>query len=71
LLGPPEKLDFGANERGERTVTMLYSKGERPGLYNFTAGQLTIMERVEAPEPAPKPKKPAKPPAKKPARAAT
>jgi hypothetical protein len=71
LLGPPEKLDVGANERGERSVTMLYSKGERPGLYTFTRGQLTAMDRVEPPPPPPKPKKPAKPPAKKPVRPAT
>jgi outer membrane murein-binding lipoprotein Lpp len=59
--GPPEKLELGSNQRGERTVTILYSRGERPGLYSFTAGLLTSIERVGAPPPAPKPQKPAKP----------
>jgi hypothetical protein len=60
-LGPPEKIDIGANERGDRSVTMLYSTGERPGLYRFTAGLLTLIERVEPPPPPPKPPKPQKP----------
>jgi hypothetical protein len=62
--GPPDKLDLGADERGERVATMLYSRGERPGLYTFTGGQLTSIERVAAPPappPPPKPQKPAKP----------
>ncbi len=63
-LGIPEKIEIGANERGDRAVTLLYSQGERPGLYRFTAGQLTLIERVEEPPPPPKPQKPQKPPPK-------
>ncbi len=59
MLGIPEKIDISANERGDRSVTLLYSRGERPGLYHFTAGQLTLIERVEEPPPPPKPQKPA------------
>ncbi len=69
VLGPPEKLDIGANERGDRTAVMVFNRGERPGIYNFTGGQLTSMQRVAEPPPPPKPQKPTKP-AKKPARAA-
>ena len=66
-LGPPEKIDIGANERGDRTATLLYSRGERRGLYHFTAGQLTLIERVAEPEPPPK----QKPAPTKPRRAVT
>lgn len=67
-LGMPERVDLGSNERGERTAKLLYSRGERPGLYSFTAGILTEIERVEPPEP-PKPQK--KPPPKPAPRRAT
>ncbi len=66
VLGAPEKVDIGANARGERFTKLLYSRGTRPGLYSFTAGQLTEVERVAEPPP-PKPQKPAA----KPRRAAT
>lgn len=60
--GTPERVEIGANERRERTAALTYINGQRPGIYNFTAGRLTSMER--APEPAappPSAKKPAKP----------
>jgi hypothetical protein len=69
VLGPPEKIDIGANERGDRQAVMFYGQGERPGRYSFTGGQLTSIERVAEPPPPPK-AKPAKPPVKKPARVA-
>jgi hypothetical protein len=65
--GHPERVELGTNERSERTAILTYIQGPRPGIYYFTAGRLTSMER--APEP-PKPVKPAKP-APKPKRAAT
>src|SRR5215208_619539 len=66
-LGAPEKVDVGANERGERTTRLLYSRGDRPGLYSFTAGQLTQIERVAEAAPAAKPqKKPAAKPVRRP-----
>lgn len=67
LLGQPEQLDIGADEGGRRKVAMRYNKGDRPGLYQFSEGQLKVIERVAAPAPAPKPKKPV--PAPKPRRA--
>ncbi len=61
--GFAEKADISTNERGERAVTLTYISGQRPGIYHFTAGRLTSMER--APEPPPSAKKPAKPPPKR------
>jgi hypothetical protein len=59
-LGMPEKIDIGANERGDRVAKLLYSSGARPGLYHFTAGHLKQIDRVAEPPPP----KPQKPPAK-------
>jgi hypothetical protein len=67
-LGAPEKVEIGANERGERTTRLLYNRGDRAGLYSFTAGHLTQIERVAEAAPA-KPQK--KPPAKPVRRQAT
>ena len=61
--GPVEKIDVGANDRGERTVTLTYLHGPSPGVYRFTGGRLASMERAPGPPPAPPkkaaPKKPA------------
>jgi hypothetical protein len=63
--GAPGNVEVGANERGERAVTLTYSSGPRAGIYHFAGGRLYDIDRVEAPPPPPdtKPKKPA---AKKP-----
>ena len=36
-LGPPASIQIGANERGDRTATMIYPAAERP-IYIFTGG---------------------------------
>jgi len=59
--GPPEKVVIGTNERAERTVVLTYVHSVRSGIYNFNAGRLVSIERVEAPPPPPKPARPAKP----------
>jgi len=60
--GIAEKVDIGVNERRERTATLTYIHGQRPGVYGFTAGRLTSLERAPEPVAPPKPaKKPAKP----------
>jgi hypothetical protein len=66
VLGQPEQLNISADESGRRIVVMRYNKGERAGLYQFSDGQLKVIERVAEPAPPPKPKKPA--PAPKPRR---
>jgi hypothetical protein len=58
-LGRPENVEIGSNQRGERQVIMLYTQGQQPGRYRFTAGRLTLIEQLEQAAPAPKAKKPA------------
>ncbi len=50
-VGRPEQLDFGTNERGERTVVMTYLRGNRPGVYRFAGGRLVSIERPPGPPP--------------------
>ena len=57
--GPPDKVGLGQNERAERTLSLTYLHNMRPGIYNFTAGRLVTIERVDEPPPPP-PAKPAK-----------
>jgi hypothetical protein len=60
--GFPERVEIGAAERNERTATLTYASGPRPGVYSFVEGRLKSMERGPEPPPAPKTaKKPAKP----------
>ena len=60
--GFPERVEIGASERNERTATLTYSGGPRPGVYSFVEGRLKSMERGPEPPPQAKPaKKPAKP----------
>ncbi len=60
--GQPERVQVGTNERNERTLILTYINGERPGIYNFTSGRLTSMERSpEPPKPPPRAKPKPKP----------
>jgi hypothetical protein len=54
--GPPEQLQIGTNERGERTVVITYIRGDRPGVYRFVAGRLNSIERAPS-APAERPQK--------------
>jgi hypothetical protein len=58
LAGPADRIEIGANERGQRTAVMTYPQGERAGIYRFTSGVLVSVERP--PEP-PKPQRPQRP----------
>jgi hypothetical protein len=60
--GPPQRVDIGANERGERNVIMTFTSAERSGTYRFVGGRLVSLER--GPEPPPT-QQAAKKPAKK------
>jgi hypothetical protein len=64
--GAPDNVNLSTNPRGERVAVLTYSRGGRPGIYTFTAGRLTVVER--GPEAVQEPKA-ARPKAKK--RAAT
>lgn len=44
--GAPEQVQVGADERGERAVVITYIRGARPGVYRFSAGRLTSIERA-------------------------
>jgi hypothetical protein len=61
--GIAEKVEIGTNESRERTATLTYFKGQRPGIYHFKAGRLAAMELVPetaSAKPAKKPTKPAR-----------
>jgi hypothetical protein len=49
-LGPPDNMDFGDDRRG-RMVTLTYVRGVRPGVYIFTEGRLSSIERGPQVEP--------------------
>jgi hypothetical protein len=64
-LGQPQSVDFASASASldQRRVTLTYKAGERPGIYEFTGGRLSSIERVNDPVPPPAVAK--KPPAKK------
>lgn len=66
--GAPDSVNLSTNPRGDRVAVLTYARGGRPGIYTFTAGRLTSVER--GPEAPPQPKA-AKPRAKKKSSAAT
>ncbi len=59
-LGTPQTVDFGSQPGEQRRVILTYKTGERAGIYEFTAGRLSGVERGEEPPAVAK-----KPPAKK------
>jgi hypothetical protein len=61
-IGAPDGVNLSTNGRGDRVAVINYSRGQRAGIYTFTAGRLSSIER--GPEPVEQPK-PAKPKAKK------
>jgi hypothetical protein len=62
--GAPDRVEFG-NEGGERAVVLTYAGGARPGIYRFTGGRLSSIERG-AEAPAPKAQKKSAPAKKRP-----
>jgi hypothetical protein len=59
-IGAPDNVSLSSNPRGDRVAVVNYSRGQRAGIYTFTAGRLTSIERApEAAAPArgAKPKK--------------
>jgi hypothetical protein len=55
--GLADKVEIGANSHGERSATLTYLHGARPGIYHFAAGRLKAMDRAPEPPPQPKPVK--------------
>jgi hypothetical protein len=64
-IGAPDNVNLSNNARGDRMVVINYSKGQRAGIYTFTAGRLSSIER--GPEPVAPPKAAKSKPKKKPA----
>jgi hypothetical protein len=63
-IGAPDNVNLSTSPRGERTAVVSWSRGPRAGIYTFTGGRLSSIER--GPEPVAPPKVAKKPP-KKPA----
>ena len=64
-IGAPSNVNFSNNERGDRVAVVTFSQGTRAGIYTFTAGRLSSIER--GPEPAAQPRAAKPKPKKKPA----
>jgi hypothetical protein len=50
-IGAPDSVNLSSNERGDRVATLTYLRGARPGIYTFTSGRLSSIERAPTPEP--------------------
>src|SRR4051794_14742602 len=61
-IGVPDSVNLSTDAAGRRVALVTWSRGSRAGIYTFTSGRLSSIER--APEAAPPPKT-AKPKAKK------
>jgi hypothetical protein len=57
-IGAPENVNLSRNERGDRVAVVSYSHGQRAGIYTFTAGRLSSIERGPEMAAPPKPVKP-------------
>ena len=57
VAGYTDRVEIGGNERGQRSVTLTYMSGPRPGIYRFLGGRLASMERVAELVQAKKPQK--------------
>ena len=66
-IGAPNAVNISSSPRGERVAVINFSQGPRAGIYTFTGGRLSSVERGAEPLAAPKPDKPKK---KKPAQPA-
>jgi hypothetical protein len=65
-IGAPVSVNLSNNQRGDRVAVVTYLQGPRAGIYTFTAGRLSSVERapeVEQPKPAKKKVVKKKPPA--------
>ena len=56
-IGHPDNVELASNPGGERTATLTYLRGSRPGIYRFVGGRLTVVERAPTP---PAPERPAR-----------
>ncbi len=54
-IGAPGNVNISRNGRGDRVAVINYTQGQRAGIYTFTGGRLTSIEREPAAEVQPKP----------------
>ena len=64
-IGAPGNVSLSNNGRGDRVALVTFSQGPRAGIYTFTAGRLSSIER--GPEPVAQPRAAKPKPKKKPA----
>jgi hypothetical protein len=64
-IGAPDSVNLSGAPGGGRLAVVTWSRGPRAGIYTFTGGRLSSIER--GPEPVAPPKVAKKPPKKKPA----
>jgi hypothetical protein len=62
-IGAPGSVSLSNNGRGDRVAVINYVQGQRAGIYTFTAGRLTSIERAPGAELQPKPTRSKKKPA--------
>ncbi len=65
-IGAPDSVNLSSAPGGGRVAVVTWSRGPRAGIYTFTSGRLSSVERGPDPVPEPKAVKPKKKP-KKPA----
>jgi hypothetical protein len=66
-IGSPGSVNLSNNARGDRVAVVSYSQGQRAGIYTFTGGRLSSIERGPEPVAPPKPAAKSKPKKKPPA----
>jgi hypothetical protein len=52
-IGAPVSVNVSKNERGDRMAVITYLQGQRAGIYTFTAGRLSSVERAPEQEAPP------------------
>jgi PPE-repeat protein len=53
-VGAPDSVNLSSNTRGDRVAVIDFSHGQRAGIYTFTSGRLTSIERGAEPVAPPK-----------------
>jgi len=53
-IGAPDNVSLSSSPRGERQAVITWSRGPRAGIYTFTAGRLSSVERGAEPVEQPK-----------------
>jgi hypothetical protein len=53
-IGVPGNVNLSNNGRGDRVAVITFTQGPRAGIYTFTGGRLSSVERGEEPTPPPR-----------------